>query len=146
MWKSGRSREDGLAGSRAGRGHNFPAKFGRSAACHFPGQIRLFLTEFQYCKCCWVNCQLNWNSIKLKIHVHFSPIFFKFENIFFENFLVSGSRLQAQHHINSNITSQIISIQSDNSIIVIMPPTIAWSQMEIQDWRHVRPHLGTTSV
>ena len=27
MWKSGRSREAGLAESRAGRGHNFPAKF-----------------------------------------------------------------------------------------------------------------------
>ena len=73
-------------------------------------------------------------------------MFFKFENIFFQNFVFSGSRLQAQHHINRNIPSKIISIQSDNSIIVIMPPAVAWSQMEIQDWRHVKPHLKIPSV
>ena len=50
---------------------------------------------------------------------------------------------------NSNITSQVISIQSDNSkgsMIAIMPPAVAWSQIEIQDWKHVKPHLGTSVV
>ena len=32
------------------------------------------------------------------------------------------------------------------SIIAIMPPAVAWSQMEIQDWKHVKPHLGTSAV
>ena len=27
-----------------------------------------------------------------------------------------------------------------------MPPAVAWSQMEIQDWKHVKPHLGTSAV
>ena len=32
------------------------------------------------------------------------------------------------------------------SVIAIMPPAVAWSQMEIQDWKHVKPHLGTSAV
>ena len=75
-----------------------------------------------------------------------SPIFLIFESIFSQNYLVSGLPLQAQHHITSNITSQVISIQSNKSImsmIAIIPPAVAWSQMEIQDWKHVKPHLGT---
>ena len=31
-------------------------------------------------------------------------------------------------------------------MIAIIPPAAEWSQMEIQDWKHVRPHLGTSAL
>ena len=32
------------------------------------------------------------------------------------------------------------------SMIAIIPPAVAWSQMEIQDWKHMKPHLVTSAV
>ena len=31
-------------------------------------------------------------------------------------------------------------------MITIMPPAVAWSQMEIQDRKHLKPHLGASAV
>ena len=92
----------------------------------------------------WYHRARNRNLLQTRIcYFTFSP------NIIFQNYLVSGSPLQAQHHNNSNIASQVISIQSDNSttsMIAIIPRILARSQMEIQDWKHVKPLLGTSAA
>ena len=31
-------------------------------------------------------------------------------------------------------------------MIAILPPAVAWSQMVIQDWKHVKAHLGTRAL